>query len=116
MGLLDKMVTYVRVVEAGSFSAAAKQLRISSGAVSRQIATLEEELSMALLRCTTRRMAVTSARGRAGPMYLRSSSQRPWSPGIVAALRGSGRTSLLDREDGAGESDLESATDWRGAR
>lgn len=61
MDLLDKMATYVRVVEAGSFSAAAKQLRISSGAVSRQIATLEEELSKALLRRTTRRMEVTPA-------------------------------------------------------
>jgi DNA-binding transcriptional LysR family regulator len=29
MDLLEKMATYVRVVEAGSFSAAAKQLRSS---------------------------------------------------------------------------------------
>ena len=64
MDLLDKMTTYVRVVEAGSLSAAAKQLRISSAAVSRQIATLEAELRLTLLRRTTRRMAVTPAGDR----------------------------------------------------
>jgi DNA-binding transcriptional LysR family regulator len=63
MDLLDKMATYVRVVEAGSFSAAGKQLRISSGAVSRQIATLEEGLGKTLLRRSTRRMEIT-AEGR----------------------------------------------------
>jgi len=61
MDLLDKMATYVRVVEAGSFSAAAKQLRISAAAVSRQIATLETELRATLLRRSTRRMAITPA-------------------------------------------------------
>jgi DNA-binding transcriptional LysR family regulator len=63
MDLLDKMATYVRVVEAGSLSAAGKQLRISSGAVSRQIAALEEGLQGTLLRRSTRRMEVT-AEGR----------------------------------------------------
>src|SRR6266566_8954827 len=61
MELLEKMATYVRVVEAGSLSAAAKQLRISPAAVSRQIATLERELRVPLLRRTTRRMSVTPA-------------------------------------------------------
>jgi DNA-binding transcriptional LysR family regulator len=59
MDLLDKMATYVRVVEAGSFSAAGKQLRISPGAVSRQIAALEGDLRRTLLRRSTRRMEVT---------------------------------------------------------
>jgi DNA-binding transcriptional LysR family regulator len=61
MDLLDKMATYVRVIEAGSFSAAAKQLRISAAAVSRQIATLEAELQTPLVLRTTRSMTVTSA-------------------------------------------------------
>jgi DNA-binding transcriptional LysR family regulator len=68
MDLFDKMTTYVRVVEAGSLSAAAKQLRISAAAVSRQIATLEAELRLTLLRRTTRRMAVTPA----GERYYQS--------------------------------------------
>lgn len=61
MDLLDKMATYVRVVEAGSLSAAAKQLRISPAAVSRQLATLESELRIELVHRTTRRMTITSA-------------------------------------------------------
>jgi DNA-binding transcriptional LysR family regulator len=61
MDLLDKMATYVRVIEAGSFSAAAKQLRISSAAVSRQIGTLERSLRVTLLARSTRRMAITPA-------------------------------------------------------
>lgn len=61
MDLLDKMGTFVRVVESGSLSAAAKQLRISGAAVSRQIATLEQELGVTLLARTTRSMAVTDA-------------------------------------------------------
>jgi DNA-binding transcriptional LysR family regulator len=59
--LLDKMGTYVRVIEAGSFSAAAKQLRLSAAAVSRQIAVLEGELRVPLLLRTTRRMTITAA-------------------------------------------------------
>jgi DNA-binding transcriptional LysR family regulator len=60
MDLLAKMATYVRVVEAGSLSAAAKQLRISAAAVSRQITTLEAELDASLLARTTRRMSITA--------------------------------------------------------
>ena len=61
MDLLDKMATYVRVLEAGSFSAAARQLRISPAAVSRQIATLEADLKVPLVLRSTRKMAVTPA-------------------------------------------------------
>jgi len=59
MDLLAKMTTYVRVVESGSLAAAAKQLRISAAAVSRQIATLESELHVSLLTRSTRKLAVT---------------------------------------------------------
>src|ERR1700757_3639062 len=61
MDLLAKMATYVRVVEAGSFSAAARQLRLSAAAGSRQIATLEGGVRVTLLLRTTRRTAVTPA-------------------------------------------------------
>jgi DNA-binding transcriptional LysR family regulator len=64
MDLLAKMSTYVRVIEAGSLSSAARQLRISAAAVSRQISTLEAELGTELIARTTRRMTVTPA-GRA---------------------------------------------------
>lgn len=61
MDLLEKMATYVRVIESGSFSAAAKQQRISPAAVSRQIATLEADVKASLLVRSTRRMSVTPA-------------------------------------------------------
>jgi DNA-binding transcriptional LysR family regulator len=61
MDLLEKMATFVRVIEAGSFSAAAKQLAISPAAVSRQIATLETEVKASLITRSTRRMSVTPA-------------------------------------------------------
>ena len=61
MDLLEKMATYVRVIEAGSFSAAAKQVGLSPAAVSRQIAALESELRSPLVLRSTRRMQVTPA-------------------------------------------------------
>jgi DNA-binding transcriptional LysR family regulator len=61
MDLLEKMSTYVRVIEAGSFSAAAKQVRLSPAAVSRQIAALEAEVRFPLVLRSTRRMEVTPA-------------------------------------------------------
>ena len=61
MDVLARMATLVRVVEAGSLSAAAKQLGISVAAVSRQIAALERELGTTLVARTTRRMTVTAA-------------------------------------------------------
>lgn len=60
MDLLARMQTFVRVIEAGSLSAAAKQLRISVAAVSRQVAALEREIGTPLLARTTRRMTVTA--------------------------------------------------------
>jgi DNA-binding transcriptional LysR family regulator len=60
MDVLARMVTFVRVVEAGSLSAAGKQLNVSVAAVSRQIAALERELGTTLVARTTRRMTVTA--------------------------------------------------------
>jgi DNA-binding transcriptional LysR family regulator len=61
MDLLEGMATYVRVVEAGSLAAAARQLRVTASAVSRQMTMLEEELRVPLLVRSTRRMAITTA-------------------------------------------------------
>jgi DNA-binding transcriptional LysR family regulator len=59
MDLLAKANTFVRVVEAGSFSGAARSLRQSLAAVSRQIATLERDLGATLVVRTTRRLRLT---------------------------------------------------------
>ncbi|HEU4406663.1 MAG TPA: LysR family transcriptional regulator [Polyangiaceae bacterium] len=61
MDLLAQMATFVRVVEAGSLSAAARDLRLSPAAVSRQLGDLEARLGGALVRRTTRALAVTDA-------------------------------------------------------
>lgn len=57
--LLEKMATFARIVEAGSLAAAARQLRVSPAAVSRQLAALEAKLGAPLILRTTRRFAVT---------------------------------------------------------
>ncbi|MBV8873410.1 MAG: LysR family transcriptional regulator [Metakosakonia sp.] len=56
---LNAISTFLRVAEAGSFSAAARQTGMKQSAVSQQIAALEAELGVVLLRRTTRAMALT---------------------------------------------------------
>src|SRR5688572_1114289 len=51
------MVTFVRVVESGSFTAAAGQLGVSVSAVAKAISRLEEELETQLLVRSTRKLA-----------------------------------------------------------
>src|SRR5437588_6926046 len=53
------MATFVRVVETGSLSAAARSLPSSLTSVSRQISALEELFGTRLLTRTTRRLALT---------------------------------------------------------
>lgn len=65
--MLDRygdLATFVRVVDAGSFTAAAKDLGVSTSQVSRAIARLEDRLATRLLHRTTRRLSLTEA-GRA---------------------------------------------------
>ncbi len=64
---LNAIATFLRVVEAGSFSAAARQCGMKQSAVSQQIAALEEELGVVLLHRTTRAMALTEQ----GEIYRR---------------------------------------------
>lgn len=67
MDILRAMVTYVRVVEAGSLSAAARNLGVSQPAISQQITALEQHLQVRLISRTTRQMALTEA----GSLYYR---------------------------------------------
>jgi len=55
------MLVFSRVVEEGSFSAAARKLGLSKASVSREIAALEQRFGAQLLRRTTRRMSLTEA-------------------------------------------------------
>lgn len=61
---LEGMSVYAAVVDAGTFTGAARQLRISKGAVSQQIQKLEDRLGVRLLNRTTRRLSLTDE-GRA---------------------------------------------------
>lgn len=61
---LNRIAVFERVVEAGSFSAAARGLGVRKSSVSRSVAALEAELGIRLLQRTTRRLALTDA-GRA---------------------------------------------------
>jgi DNA-binding transcriptional LysR family regulator len=58
---LAAMEIFVRVVEAGSFSAAAAQLRVGQPAVSKVVAQLEERLGVRLLLRSTRSLSLTEA-------------------------------------------------------
>lgn len=61
MDRLQAMEVFVRVVESGSFSAAARDLRIGQPNVSKLIAALEEHLQVRLLVRTTRQVHPTEA-------------------------------------------------------
>lgn len=61
MDVLAHMTTFVRVVETGSLTAAARALRVSLPAVSRQLKALEDELATPLVARSTRKLAVTDA-------------------------------------------------------
>src|SRR5246127_1134876 len=61
MDRLVAMQTFVRVVETGSFSAAARQLGVGQPAVSKSVAQLEDYLGVKLLARSTRGLAPTEA-------------------------------------------------------
>lgn len=61
---LNRISVFARVVEAGSFTAAAEALGVRKSSVSRSVAALEAELGIRLLQRTTRKLALTDA-GRA---------------------------------------------------
>lgn len=64
MDRIEAMTIFTKVVEQGSFAAAAESLNRSTSAVSRQVAQLEALLDARLLHRTTRRLSLTE-NGRA---------------------------------------------------
>lgn len=58
---LNDTLVFVKVVEAGSFIAAAKALRLPKTTVSRKVADLEMRLNAQLLHRTTRKLGLTEA-------------------------------------------------------
>lgn len=58
---LNAFAIYAKVVELGSFTAAAEALKLSKSMVSRQISELEDALHVRLLNRTTRKLSLTEA-------------------------------------------------------
>ena len=61
---LNEVVVFAKVVEAGSFVGAARELSMPKSTVSRKVSELEERLGARLLQRTTRQLSLTDA-GRA---------------------------------------------------
>lgn len=68
---LNDIVVFARVVEAGSFTAAARLLGMPKTTVSRRVAALEREVGVRLLQRTTRSLGVTEA----GRLYYEQGSR-----------------------------------------
>ncbi|EIF32601.1 transcriptional regulator [Burkholderia sp. Ch1-1] len=71
MDTLNQMRVFARVVESGTFTAAANTLNTSPGAISRAVAELETRLRTRLLNRSTRKVALTPA----GEIYLQRCKQ-----------------------------------------
>ena len=61
MDRLTAMRAFVRLVDLGTFSAVAEELRIKQSTVSKWVAALEDEVGVQLLTRTTRRLRITEA-------------------------------------------------------
>lgn len=59
--VMQELVAFVRVAEAGSFSAAARRHGLTPSAISRQVARLEKAMGVSLMRRTTRQLRLTEA-------------------------------------------------------
>lgn len=68
---LRAMAVFVAVVRHGSFSGAAKELGITTSAVSQQIRSLENELGAVLLQRSTRKVSLTEV----GELFHQSAMQ-----------------------------------------
>lgn len=68
---LNDIVIFARVIEAGSFTAAARLLAMPKTTVSRRIAALEREVGVRLLQRTTRSLKLTDA----GRLYYEECSE-----------------------------------------
>jgi DNA-binding transcriptional LysR family regulator len=71
MDIVSALRTFLRVVETGSFSAAAADLQVTQPAVSRQVSALENHFNARLLHRTTSGLSLTAEGERMQPIALR---------------------------------------------
>lgn len=91
---VGQMVLFARVVEAGSFAAAAKSLGQTRAAVSKQIAALEERIGAQLLNRTTRTMHLTEIGSEFYARCARIAEEVREAERAVANLQGAPRGRL----------------------
>src|SRR5438105_509367 len=89
MDRLDGIAAFAHVVDSGSFSAAARRLKISKSAISAHVQRLEERLGVRLLNRTTRRLSLTEG----GAAYYRHCARI-----LVEAAAAEQAASALQRE------------------
>lgn len=58
---LDSVQAFVRAVDAGTFSAAARELGVTPSAISKKVARLEDRLGVILINRTSRKLTLTDA-------------------------------------------------------
>lgn len=92
MDRFEALQSFVRIVEAGSISAAAGQMQLAKSALSRRLNELEARLGTKLLTRTTRQQSLTEA----GRLYYQRATQ------ILAALEEADAELLDERQDLSG--------------
>lgn len=83
---LPELAVFAAVAESGSFTAAARQLRLSKASVSGQVARLEAELGTRLLQRSTRRLTLTEA-GEAALVHCRAMVREAEAARLAAVER-----------------------------
>ena len=97
-GLLHAMRAFLRVIDSGSFTAAAEQMELTTAQVSRLISDLEKRLNAKLLQRTTRQRALTDigadyaerCREVTGCDALMIGRGMVTDPGLALAIKGQG--------------------------
>jgi DNA-binding transcriptional LysR family regulator len=80
METLANLESFVRSAELGSVSAAARRLKITPAAVSRNVATLETNIGVRLFQRSTRKLTLTEA----GERFLLQSASSTIPPPCAA--------------------------------
>src|SRR5687768_16133835 len=92
--LLDDMLLFVEVVDAGGFTAASARLGLRKSTLSRRIAALEERLGARLLERTTRKSRLTEAGSAYHAQAARIVAEARAANQSVADARGTPRGTL----------------------
>ena len=94
MDRFSEMEMFVRVIEAGGFTEAARRAGVSKSAVSKQISALEQRLGARLLNRTTRRVSPTEIGLAYYDRVARVLAEAEEADAIAAALQGAPRGEL----------------------